>query len=188
MTSDEHYYQYLNTRSRLGLWYRRWWLYQRLTSRLRGLALDVGCGVGDMLAFRPQTIGVDVNPLLVSHCRALGLDAREMARDVLPFADASFDSAILDNVLEHIAAPQPLLAELRRVLKPDAALLVGVPGTKGWASDDDHKVFYDEAGLRQRLGAAGFECREVFFSPLLRSAWLDRRSRLYCLWGVFARA
>ena len=46
MTADEQYYHYLRQRSRLGLWYRRYWLYPRLNKHLRGQTLDVGCGIG----------------------------------------------------------------------------------------------------------------------------------------------
>src|SRR5437899_2599813 len=103
MTSDDHYFEYLQTRSALALSYRRWWLYPRLARRLEGLTLDIGCGIGDMLAFRPNTVGVDVNIRLVEHCRSLGFDACLMQPDVLPFEDGHFDSVLLDNVLEHIA-------------------------------------------------------------------------------------
>jgi SAM-dependent methyltransferase len=73
-----------------------------------------------------------------------------MTPDVLPFADASFDSVLLDNVLEHIEAPTLLLGEVRRVLVPGGRFLVGVPGQRGWESDPDHKVMYDEASSVRR--------------------------------------
>jgi len=187
MTSDEQYFRYLKTRSQLALLYRRWWLYPRLARRLRGRTLDIGCGVGDLLAYRPNTVGVDVNSYAVRHCRALGLDAHQMQPDVLPFADGSFDSAVLDNVLEHIVFPNPLLAEVRRVVRADGTLIVGVPGIRGWKCDADHKVFYGEAELRARIESAGFRWIDTFFSPLSRSRWLDRGFRLYVIWCEFER-
>ena len=182
MTSSNHYFEYLQTRSRLALLYRRWWLYPRLTRRLGGLTLDIGCGIGDMLSFRPNTVGVDVNIRLVEHCRSLGFDARLMQPDVLPFGDAHFDSVLLDNVLEHIASPQPLLAEINRVVRPAGRLLIGVPGEKGWAADPDHKNRYDEKSLEDTVKQAGFRCEEFFYSPLGRSEWVSRSQRLYCIW------
>ena len=187
MTTHEQYFEYLATRSRLGLLYRRYWLYPRLTRRLAGHTLDIGCGLGDMLAYRPNSVGVDVNPHAVRHCRERGLDARTMQPDCLPFSEAQFDSVVLDNVLEHITDPEPLLAEVHRVTRAGGLLLVGVPGTRGWACDEDHKVFYDEAALRARVCAAGFECTEVFFTPAFRSKWMDQRMRLYCVWGLFTK-
>lgn len=182
----DQYFEYLQTRSFRGLAYRNGWLYPRLSRHLSGKALDVGCGIGDMLRFRPSTQGVDINPHTVDWCRRNGLDASLMQPDRLPFDDQSFDSAILDNVLEHIVSPGALLAELRRVLKPGGTLLVGVPGRKGYACDPDHKVFYDDDALRTTLGAAGFTSRKVFGMPF-GSALLDRHLALYCRYGVFER-
>ena len=109
--------------------------------------LDVGCGIGDMLSYRQNTVGLDVNPLNVDFCQKRQLEAHMMKPDIIPFRDETFDSVLLDNVLEHIEKPSLLFKEIRRVLKPDGILLIGVPGIKGYQSDDDHKVFYDEKKL-----------------------------------------
>ena len=186
MTAPEEYLDYLKGRSRLGLLYRRYWLYPRLCRYLDGKALDIGCGIGDFLSHRPDTVGVDINPVAVEWCRRKGLDAYQMLPNVMPFQDVSFDSAILDNVLEHLTEPAELLNEIGRVLRPRSSLLVGVPGQRGYATDSDHKVFYDEATLVSTLAAAGFGMRNLLYMPL-RSAWLDVRMRQYCLYGVFER-
>jgi SAM-dependent methyltransferase len=172
-------------RSRLGGAYRRYFLYPRISHRLRGRTLDVGCGIGDFLQFRPDTVGVDVNAHTVAYCTARGLDARLMEPDLLPFEDASFDSALMDNVLEHLAEPTALLRELHRVLRPGGRALIGVPGLLGWAGDPDHKVRYNEASLGATLAGAGFELVEVFHTPLWRSAWLSRHLRPYCVFGLY---
>jgi SAM-dependent methyltransferase len=188
MTSEhDQYFEYLMTRSRLGHLYRQHVLYPRLTKRLRGRTADIGCGIGDMLAFRANSVGVDINPHTVEFCRKRGLDAHVMAPDVLPFDDASLDSVLLDNVLEHVAEPQRLLEQIHRVLRPRGRLLVGVPGERGFASDPDHKVRYDEETLVARIAQHGFACAELFWMPLWRSAWLSRHTRQYCVYGVFDR-
>ena len=186
MTVAEQYYQYLRQRSPLGLLYRRYWLYPRLNKHLPGQTLDVGCGIGDFLSYSAGTVGVDINPATVEWCRGQGLDAQLMAPDVLHFDDNSFDSAVLDNVLEHLVAPTPLLREIHRVLRPHGILVVGVPGQHGYTTDPDHKIFYDEASLVEVMSATGFSRRKVFYTPL-RSNWLDARLRQYCMYGVFER-
>jgi SAM-dependent methyltransferase len=186
MTLDEKYYLYLRQRSRLGLLYRRYWLYPRLNRHLRGQTLDVGCGIGDFLAYRPGTVGADINPATVEWCRHQGLNAHLMAADVLDFADGSFDSATLDNVLEHLTAPVPLLRDIYRVLRLHGALVVGVPGQYGYTVDPDHKIFYDEALLVSTLDAAGFALQQIFHTPW-RSNWLNLHMRQYCIYGVFQR-
>jgi SAM-dependent methyltransferase len=185
---NDIYFDYLMRRSQLGHFYRRRLLYPRLVKRLRGRLLDVGCGIGDMLDFRPDSVGVDINQRTVDYCQQRGAEAYVMAPDRLPFADACFDSLLLDNVLEHIAEPGPLLEEARRVLRPGGRLLVGVPGRRGWDSDPDHKVHYDEAALLARVTTSGFVSGELFHTPLIRSAWLSERVRQYCIYGAFDRA
>jgi SAM-dependent methyltransferase len=187
---DKHnaYFVYLKRRSRLGEYYRHYWLFPRIARRLSGRALDLGCGLGDMLVYRTDTIGVDINPNTVAFCNARGVTAVVMVPDQLPFDMATFDSVLMDNVLEHIAEPGPLLSEVHRVLRPGGRLLVGVPGRRGWASDPDHKVFYDENALRECVSAAGFTLTECFHTPLWRSSSLDRYLRQYCVYGLFVKA
>ncbi|WP_340117697.1 class I SAM-dependent methyltransferase [Pelagibius sp. 7325] len=185
--SQLDYADYLKQRSWKGLLYRRYVLYPRLCRQLTGHVLDIGCGIGDMLAFRPDTEGVDVNPHTVALCRKRGLHAREMAPDRLPYADAAFDGAMMDNVLEHIAEPGPILGEVRRVLAPSGTFVCGVPGRRGFAADPDHKVFYDEGALRRTVETYGFTTRTVFHMPF-RSSWLEARMSQYCVYGVFERA
>ena len=187
VNEDAGYFQYLNKRSVTGHLYRQFWLYPILNRNLRGRVLDVGCGIGDFLAYRPGTIGVDVNSYSVDWCRQRGLDARSMEVDHLPFEDESFDGVVLDNVLEHLSEPARLLSEIKRVLMPGGRVLVGVPGTLGYTCDTDHQIFYDESNLRQIMEAAGLMQKSAFYMPF---KWdlLDAKLSQYCLYGVFERS
>ena len=184
MTNHAEYLKYLRTRSTWGRLYRTHWLYPRLSRSLKGLVLDIGCGIGDMLVFRPGTVGADVNPYIVESNKQQGLDVHLIVDGNLPFSDVVFDTVIMDNVLEHISEPQALLAEVRRVLKPGAIFLVGVPSRKGFLADPDHKVFYDQAALEACLNNCGFCIQDSFWMPF-RWKWLDSRMSQYCLYGVF---
>ncbi|MBN1378991.1 MAG: class I SAM-dependent methyltransferase [Gammaproteobacteria bacterium] len=178
------YFDYLKERGCLGLIYRRYYLYPRICRRLKGKVLDVGCGLGDMLAYRPNTIGVDINPFTIEWCRGKGYEAYTMKNSSLPFSEAEFDGVVLDNVLEHIIEPMALLKEINRILVENGHLLIGVPGRKGYASDPDHKTFYDQERLVAEVEKYGFKLSEIFYAPI-RSKWLDRNMRQYCLYGVF---
>jgi SAM-dependent methyltransferase len=180
------YLEYLKKSSPLGEIYRKFWLYPRIARHLGGETLDVGCGVGKFLRFRPGTLGVDINPAIVEFGLTQGLPITRMDPDRLPFPDSRFDAIVLDNVLEHVANPQPLLAEMRRVLKSQGRAVVGVPGRKGYAHDPDHKRFYDEQTLRATMEGAGFRTREIFYMPF-KLRWLDRRLWIYACFGVFER-
>lgn len=184
--TDTDYFDSLIRRKRAGLWYRNAWLYPRICRHLHGRVLDVGCGIGDMVQYRPQTVGVDVNAKAVAYCRSRGLTAQQMQPDRLPFGDAEFEGAVLDNVLEHLEKPEPLLAEIHRVLRTAGTFVVGVPGTQGFASDPDHKHPYSEAALRSCIQSAGFDPLRVFHQPF-RSRLLDRHLRYYAIYGVFRR-
>jgi SAM-dependent methyltransferase len=187
MTDNDEYFEYLSRRSRLGALYRKCWLYPQLSRRLVGRTLDVGCGIGDMLAYRANTVGVDINPRTVAFCNARGSEAHLMNSDHLPFGPHEFESVLMDNVLEHLLDPAPLLAEVHRVLAVKGRLLIGVPGSKGWDSDPDHKVRYDEDSLVDTVQRLGFRHLETFHMPAWRSAWLDRMARQYCIYAVFER-
>ena len=186
MSECADYFDSLIRRKRVGLWYRNIWLYRRICRHLTGRVLDVGCGIGDMVSYRAQTVGVDVNPKAVAYCRSRGLTVLQMEPDRLPFPDAEFDGAVLDNVLEHLEKPWPLLAEVHRVLRTGGTFVVGVPGEEGFASDPDHKRPYSETALIRCLQNAGFERSRVFHQPF-RSRLLDRHFRYYAIYGVFRR-
>lgn len=107
-----------------------------------------------------------------------------MEPDRLPFTDAAFDGVVLDNVLEHLASPQALLDEIRRVLRKDGVLVLGVPGRRGFTADPDHKIHYDEQSLITCLKHSGFDCERLTHMPC-RSNFLEARLRQYCLYGFF---
>jgi SAM-dependent methyltransferase len=90
-----------------------------------GRVLDLGCGAGDSVdqfrSVNPSVdwVGVDVerSPEVAARRRT---DAEFVTFDgvELPFGDASVDAVYCKQVLEHVRAPEPLLAEVARVLKP----------------------------------------------------------------------
>lgn len=89
-------------------------LVDRLPANAR--VLDVGCGSGDLAALvmslRPDVTieGIDV---LVRPGTAIPVHAYDGAR--IPFADNSFDAAIVVDVLHHTDDPEAVLEEISRV-------------------------------------------------------------------------
>ena len=184
--SSKEYYNYLSERSFYGLIYRNFWLYPKLNKYLTGKALDIGCGIGDFLKYRKNTTGVDVNNHLVKYCKKNNLNAIHMEPDMLPFKDETFESAIMDNVLEHIIDPKPILSEARRVLQSKGRLIIGVPGSLGYKFDDDHKVFYSRNNLIETLNKNNFKLIKIFGMPFDLS-WMDLKVKQYCVYGVFEK-
>jgi len=180
------YHEYLKVRSFKSKLYRRFLLYPKLNKFIIGRTLDLGAGLGEFLASRPGSVGVDVNEKNVSFCVAQGHDCRLMEEDRLPFINDEFDSIVMDNVLEHIADPSNILSEIDRVLKKTGILLVGVPGSKGYLADADHKVFYSRHDLIEVFIKRGYICSD-FFSMPLDCRWLDSRVSQHCNYGVFKK-
>lgn len=187
MTDHQQYSSYLANRNWIGSLYRNLILYPRLCRYLKLKSLDVGCGIGDMLQFRPNTIGVDVNPFNVEICISRALPAQVMDVDLLPFTEGSFDSVLLDNVLEHIESPDKLLREIQRVLVDGGRLIVGVPGIKGQNSDPDHVVYYDESALIHLAANNNFIIQKFFYMPLFKSQWLSIKVRQYCIYSIWVK-
>jgi len=181
----DDYFAYLSSGSLQGRLYRQFVLFPRLKCHLSGRLLDMGCGIGSFVDYYGDNAsGVDINPSTVAYCQKQGLDVQLYKSFPVDFPDHSFDSLVLDNVLEHILDPRDILAEARRLIKPDGVFLIGVPGRKGFASAPDHVVFYDEEKLKKTLLDAGFEQKKYFYTPF-KSDLLDRKLSAYCLFGVF---
>jgi SAM-dependent methyltransferase len=87
--------------------------------------MDLGCGTGDSVdlfcSLEPAVrwVGVDIerSPEVSERTRT---DAEFVTFDGehLPFEDAAFDLVYCKQVLEHVRRPEPLIAEVARVLKP----------------------------------------------------------------------
>lgn len=73
----------------------------------------------------------------------------------LPFRDASFDTLLLLDVLEHLPDPQAALAEVARVLAPGGRLLLTVPFLYPIHDDPHDYQRYTRNGLRVALERAG---------------------------------
>ena len=95
--------------------------YRRLLSACPpGPLLDIGGGSAHAKEFRKDVVTLDILPFPDIDVVA---DAHE-----LPFADRSFKSIILLDVLHHLDRPVAFLKEAARVLEPGGALAMIEPG------------------------------------------------------------
>ena len=151
----EGYTHYQLDRGRLRQFVRRLYLDSAIR-KLEGATVDFGCGVGALLRRLPTgSVGLEINPVSVAHCRAQGLDALAYDGDLdawsLQLLDSSrgLRSLVISHVLEHLDEP---MAKLRQLLLACSRLgiervLVIVPGARGYASDATHRTFVDFAML-----------------------------------------
>lgn len=98
--------------------------------------LDAACGEGygsALLAQSAESVeGVDISELAITHARqrygGLGHVRFQVADCIqLPFADDEFDRVVSFETLEHLDTHDELMAEFRRVLKPDGFLILSSP-------------------------------------------------------------
>ena len=131
--------------------------FKRLNLQSGDRVLDVGCGegrhsIGACLYADVEVIGIDLceKDLNTAQQRLLDfkafmqkenssenrhLNASFQQADALnlPFADGTFDKIICSEVLEHIPDYKGVLAEIKRVLKPNGLLGVSVP--RAWPEE-----------------------------------------------------
>ncbi len=97
---------------------------------LEGTVLDLGCGDGLLLdLLRSQGVsgvGLDASPEAIRTCAEKGLEVQiHTLSGPLPYQDASFDTVVLLDVLEHVYEPEALLTEAARVARK--RVIVSVP-------------------------------------------------------------
>jgi 2-polyprenyl-3-methyl-5-hydroxy-6-metoxy-1,4-benzoquinol methylase len=126
--------------------------------------LDLGCATGmyclALAKLGYSVKGADVNQRYVSIAKERGVDAY-LIEGSLPFPDRSFDTVILFEVLEHLAEPDKLLADAKRLARKN--VLITTPNSEGVESlqargllfehfaDLDHKNFFTEESLKVLL-------------------------------------
>jgi SAM-dependent methyltransferase len=175
-TYDQAYTDRQAKRSRVRKLARRPWL--RAAARfVRGPAVDLGCGVGELLARLPAgSIGLEVNRASIAHCREQGLDVayydgRDDGWALGPVRErgTAFDTLIMSHVLEHLEDPADVL---RRVLAGAEGagirrVLVIVPGSAGFRSDATHLTFVDRPMLTDPavVDGTGFAVERTSWFP-----------------------
>jgi len=125
-----------------------------------GRLLDVGCG------HKPYA------PLFLSHVdEYIGLDLVESPAGndadiigsvlALPFDDASFDTVLATQVIEHVAEPQAMMREIARVLRPDGRALITAP--LFWPLHETPHDFYryTSYGLEHLAAEAGLTVEQM---------------------------
>ena len=110
--------------------------------------LDAACGEGygsAVLARSAMSVeAVDISETTITHARQRYGQVGNLAFQVadcinLPFDDNEFDRVVSFETLEHLAEHDRLLAEFRRVLKPDGFLILSSPDKASY-SDGQNTV------------------------------------------------
>ena len=140
--------------------YHRYALVRRWCNKLR--TLDAACGEGYGTALLAQSTasveGVDISEQAIAHARqrysSLGNVNFHVADCTsLPFEDCEFDRVVSFETLEHLVEQDQLMAEFKRVLKPDGCLVLSSP---------DKATYSDTVG-----GNNEFHLKELYHDELV---------------------
>jgi len=150
---------------------------------LRGVrsVLDVGSGAGQIASHllkysdaNAQVTCTDLSQPMLRRARTRlksklpGFVTADLTR--LPFADGSFDCVTCGYVLEHLADPEPGLAEMARVLEPGGRLLLLATEDSfsgAWTSRLWLCRTYNRQELLRVCESLGLRCKqEVWFTRM----------------------
>ncbi|HWI74367.1 MAG TPA: methyltransferase domain-containing protein [Baekduia sp.] len=118
-----------------------------LTPTGPGAVADVGCGSKKF----PGAFGIDISS---------DTDA-DLVHDLdaypYPVEPNSFDQILMQDVIEHIAEPYKLMAELHRIARPGARIQLRTPHFSSALAygDPTHRHFFSSMAIRS-LGTPGF--------------------------------
>jgi SAM-dependent methyltransferase len=108
--------------------------------------LDAACGEGYGSALLARSCasveGVDISEQAITHARQRyghlqGVGFQLADCTTLPYDDNEFDRVVSFETLEHLAAHDEVLAEFRRVLKPQGCLILSSPDKATYSDEHD---------------------------------------------------
>ena len=139
--------------------------------------LDVGCGPGVYLKALKETghivAGVDANPIFVEQARQVSQNVWQTDLDaefLRAFKDASFDTVLMLDILEHIEHDRELLQDAKRVCRQNVILTVparmpeSMEGSQlvfGAYMDPTHRRYYSAEDLSAVLDDSGYAKQKI---------------------------
>jgi ubiquinone/menaquinone biosynthesis C-methylase UbiE len=132
-------------------------------------SLEVGVGPGRFAQSLNISLGIDPASAPLSLAKKRGIICCQAIAEELPFTTSSLDAVFLFFTLCFLESPARFLGECRRVLRPEASLVIGfVPAGSSWGKqlrkkkEADHP-FYQAANffsiiqVQQFLTSHGFQ-------------------------------
>lgn len=144
--------------------------------------LDLGSGttLASYHRFFKKATSAEIIPLDLGFEKAGSGTFLDLEKDKLPYSEASIDSILIFNILEHLFNYSLLIAEMKRVIKPGGRVFGAVPFLVGYHPDPQDYWRYTSESLRKIFEAAGFKNIEMKILGLgpFSAAW----SQIEFLW------
>jgi GT2 family glycosyltransferase/SAM-dependent methyltransferase len=135
--------------------------------RVLDLASGEGFGAAILAETAAEVIGCDIDADSVEHA-TLNYDADNLAfqvadaRDLSAFEDGAFGAVVAFEMIEHVEPQERLLAEIKRVLRPDGLLIISTPDRDAYAESNPYHVHELTRAEFAELLAARFEHTAMF--------------------------
>lgn len=153
---------------------------RRLTPET-GDGIEIGVGTGRFAAPLGIEVGVDPATEMLVTARDRGIEPVEGIAESLPFADGSFDVALIVTTVCFVDDVPRTLAEAHRVLRPGGSLVIGyidedTPVGRKYEELKENNPFYREATFvsteqlvaeLERVGFGEFEFVQTVYQ------WID---------------
>ena len=118
-------------------------------------ALDVGCGVGILLARlnterQCKVFGVDISHKAIEIAKQAGIPGLSCQLPILPLDSDFFDVVIATEVIEHLLDPKKTIDQMCRVLRGNGTMILSTPNDSIPPGDcDEHFHCFNENSLRE---------------------------------------
>lgn len=138
----------------------------------KGTLLDIGCGAGFFMDEARKMgwipTGIDTAKIPIKYAKE-NLKLNVIRSDILDYrTNQKFDVISLQQVIEHIVNPFPLLSFVRQHLKPNGIFTLSTPNIESWLSvvlkkdfnyiiPPEHIVYYSPKTIALLLEKAGFK-------------------------------
>jgi SAM-dependent methyltransferase len=142
--------------------------------------IEIGLGTGRFAAPLGITRGIEPSRSMAELARKKGIEVVAGVAEHLPFMDNEFGFVLMVTTVCFLDDMDMALREVRRVLKPGGALVIGFvdrdsPLGKDYQARKDTSAFYqhatfyttkDIAAALEKAGFGAFEYRQTLFQPL----------------------
>ncbi len=134
--------------------------------------LDVGCALGFMLREARtagwEAVGVETSEFAARYAREYsGCEVHRGNLQQIGFHSQSFDVVTLMDVIEHVPEPLDLVAEIRRVLRPNGVLFIVTPNFRSFFArlygpnaygigPEEHLTYFERSTLFSLLQFTGY--------------------------------
>jgi len=174
----------------------RWWFGINNTAHYhvkKGTrVLDIGCGdctsIREINAMGAEGYGIEPDQNIKPVVDAFGLNVHIGLFDEINFPDKYFDYITMSQVLEHMHRPVQFLSGLRRILKDNGRVIIGVPNIDArlrkkynsrWLNwhVPYHINHFSRKSLMRLAEQSGYRVRKV--RTITPNLWVDWQIKLY---------